>query len=99
VDLQRGDYRWRMAVPGDGRLPFEGGFPALIQWQGALHPAKALPDSGVRLLRLEVVHPQAEALQRALDGQFADPRVQVRTGREKAMLAAFATPRGERVLT
>ncbi len=70
VDLQRGDYRWRMAVPGDGRLPFDGGYPALIQWQGALHPARALPESQVRLLRLEVVHPQAEALQRALNGQF-----------------------------
>jgi hypothetical protein len=23
VDLARGDYRWRMAVPADGRLPFD----------------------------------------------------------------------------
>ena len=36
---QRGDYRWHMAVPADGSLPFDGGFPALIQWQGPLHPA------------------------------------------------------------
>ena len=48
VDLARGDYRWRMAVPADGQLPFDGCFPALIQWQGALHPARALPDAGLR---------------------------------------------------
>ena len=34
LSLQRGDYQWQMAVPPDGKLPFDGGFPALIQWQG-----------------------------------------------------------------
>ena len=29
VALSRGDLRWRMAVPGDGRLPWVGLFPAL----------------------------------------------------------------------
>lgn len=99
VDLQRGDYRWRMAVPADGRLPFDGCFPALIQWQGALHPARALPESGIRLALLEVAHPQAEALEQALAGRFHDPRVALRPEPDKALRAVFATPRGERVLT
>jgi hypothetical protein len=99
VDLQRGDYRWRMAVPADGRLPFDGGFPALIQWQGALHPARALPESGIRLALLEITHPQAEALERALSDRFHDPRVVFCRGPDKAMRAVFATPWGERVLT
>ena len=51
-----------MAVPADGKLPFDGCFPALIQWEGALHPARALPESGLRLTRLEIAHPQADAL-------------------------------------
>lgn len=97
VALQRGDYRWQMAVPGDGKLPFDGGFPALIQWQGALHPTQALPDAAVRLTRLEIAHPQAEALRAALP--LTDPRVQIVHGPSKELLASFSTPHGVRVIT
>lgn len=98
VALQRGDYRWQMAVPADGKLPFDGCFPALIEWAGTLHPARALPDSGVRLQRLEIAHPQAAALNAALAGIFSDPRVVITQGAAKAMRATFATPHGLRVL-
>lgn len=98
VDLQRGDYRWTMAVPADGKLPFDGGFPALIQWHGTLHPARALPESGVRLRMLEIAHPKAAALQAALGALFTDPRVQIVQGPAKAMRATFTTPHGPRVL-
>lgn len=46
----RGDYRWRMALTPDGSIPDGGSSPTLIQWEGA-HPAEALPDAGVRLVR------------------------------------------------
>ena len=98
VALQRGDYRWQMAVPADGKLPFDGGFPALIQWQGPLHPALALPESGLRLRLLEIAHPRADDLRAALAPVFADPRVQVVQGPAKAMRATFTTPNGPRVL-
>ena len=49
LSLTRGDYRWRIGVPRDGKLPAGGALPTLIQWQGKLHPADALPDTGVRL--------------------------------------------------
>lgn len=98
VDLQRGDYRWTMAVPADGKLPFDGGFPALIQWQGPLHPARALPESGVRLRLLEIAHPQAEDLRAALAPVFAHPRIAITQGPAKAMRATFTTPNGPRVL-
>lgn len=98
VDLQRGDYRWSMAVPADGKLPFDGGFPALIQWHGDLHPARALPESGVRLQVLEIAHPQADALRAALAGLNMDPRVQITHGPSKSMRATFDTPHGQRML-
>lgn len=98
VDLTRGDYSWRMAVPADGRLPFDGVFPALIQWRGALHPAPALPDSFVRLSLLEISHPRAAALQQALGGLIGDVRILVLPGRQPALRAVFATPHGPRVL-
>ena len=94
----RGDYRWQMAVPADGKLPFDGAFPALIEWQGTLHPAQALPDSGARLARLEIAHPKAEALKAALSPLFHDPRVVILQGPAKAMRATFTTPHGIRVL-
>lgn len=98
VALQRGDYRWQMAVPADGKLPFDGCFPALIEWAGTLHPARALPESNVRLQRLEVAHPQAKALTAALAGIFDDARVVIVPGAAKAMRATFVTPHGLRVL-
>lgn len=100
VALQRGDYRWRMAVPGDGCLPYDNAYPALIEWQGSLHPAPALPDQGARLVALEVFHPEAGALGAALaaDG-FADPRVRLHCSPHKAMRAVLSTPGGIRVLT
>ena len=49
LDLERGPYRWRIGVPRDGKRPGGGTLPTLIQWQGRLHPAHALPDTGVRL--------------------------------------------------
>ncbi len=96
VDLARGDLRWRMAVPADGRLPFKGAYPALIQWQGP-HPAARLPDVGARLQRLEVAHPEANGLRAAL-ANFADPRVVIVPGAEKMLRAEIATPHGLRVL-
>ena len=98
VALQRGDYRWQMAVPADGKLPFEGCFPALIEWAGTLHPAQALPESGVRLQLLEIAHPEAAALNAALAGIFEDDRVMIVPGVSKAMRATFTTPHGLRVL-
>lgn len=96
VDLARGDYRWRMGVPGDGRLPFGDVFPALIQWQGTAHPAQVLPQSGVSLRRLILSHPEANALRRAL-APLRDARVAVVSG-PLAVRAEFDTPRGRRWL-
>jgi hypothetical protein len=98
VAVSRGDLRWKMAVPPDGRLPFEDAFPALIQWQGAVHPVQRLPDAGVRLLRLEIAHPNAAALCRALAGRLDDARVVIVEGAAKALQASFSTPAGTRRL-
>ncbi|RUS63571.1 VOC family protein [Pseudorhodobacter sp. E13] len=97
-DLARGDLRWRMAVPADGKLPFRNAHPALIQWQGAAHPAQRLPDAGVRLELLEIATPDAEALADTLRGRFADPRVQIISGPGVELRARFSTPHGPRVI-
>lgn len=95
VDLQRGDLRWRMAVPDDGVLPFDNMWPALIQWQTDVHPAHVLRPSGVRLTRLNVSHPDATQLQAALAPHLDDPRVVFTTGLA-GLSAEFTTPHGVR---
>ena len=53
LSLSRGPYRWRMGVGRDGARPGGGALPTLIQWEGGLHPADALPDSGCTLERFD----------------------------------------------
>ncbi|PCH68251.1 MAG: polyphosphate kinase [Rhodobacteraceae bacterium] len=96
VQLSRGDLRWRMAVPDSGRLPYDNLFPALIQWQGALHPASMLAPSGCALRRLLVTHPEADSLRALLP--LVGSRVEFETG-PAALMAEFDTPHGVRVLT
>lgn len=77
--LSRGPYAWRMAVPADGKLPFDGLFPSLIQWDSP-NPAPAIPDGGARLIRLTLTHPDAEGLSKALAPFLYDDRVVVTEG-------------------
>jgi len=96
IALQRGDFRWRMAVPSTGILPFDNRFPALIQWEGSAHPAPRLPDHGARLTALHITHPDATALRKAL-ARLSDPRVTLAQG-SPALRATITTPQGDRVL-
>jgi hypothetical protein len=93
VALSRGDFRWQMGVPADGKLPFDGAFPALIQWEGEAHPAPRLPDMGLRLERLTIRYPQADVLREALRGRLNDARVILKTG-PAALEAVITTPHG-----
>ena len=98
IALARGDYRWQMAVPDDGQLPFDGAFPALIRWEGTAHPAPALPDNGLRLQRLEIGHPQSTELQAALAGRLDDARVVITKASAVTLRAIIDTPAGPRIL-
>lgn len=94
VEFVRGDLRWRMAVPDDGMLPFDGLFPALIQWQAGRHPADRLPGAGVRLTGLTLWHPDAPSLQAALAPLIADPRVTAKVGSLPTLQVRLDTPAG-----
>jgi hypothetical protein len=97
VALSRGGLRWRMAVPRDGRLPFDGVFPALIAWERDLHPARMLAPSGCTLEALVLRHPQAGALATRLGPYLEDQRVRFETG-AAGIGIVLATPAGRRVL-
>ena len=97
VNLQRGDLRWRMAVPASGILPFDNCAPALIEWEGAAHPAGMLAVSGCRLTTLQISHPNAAALNELLAPHLKDDRIKYATG-QPGLTAHFETPQGARVL-
>lgn len=97
IAVTRGDLRWEITLPEDGRLPFDGLFPALIRWEGVAHPVQRLGETGVALRRLELRHPEAPALAAALAPFLTDDRVVVQPGLP-SMIAHFDTPAGMRVL-
>ncbi len=98
ISLERGDLRWQMAVPESGILPFDGVFPPLIQWHGALHPKQMLASSGASLKQLTVVHQNAQELADTL-GQISGASVRFEKANTPALIAEFNTPHGLRTLT
>ena len=98
VALERGDLKWRIAVPPDGTLPLGGAYPTLIEWQGtAAHPSARLTDLGVRLTGLDISHPDAAYLSETIGLSLADTRIRFHLG-PLAINATFSTPTGERQL-
>ncbi len=93
IAAARGAFSWRITVPADGRLNFDGVLPTLIEWEGTAHPCDGLEDRGCTLLELRLAHPQAEALRPRLDAlQVAGPLV-LRAG-EPAIVARVQSPNG-----
>ena len=97
VSLQRGDLRWRMAVPRSGVLPFDNCAPALIEWEGDAHPAARLAASGCRLRLLSVQHPEADALGALLAPFLTDDRIAFKTGAAQ-LSATFDAKQGTATL-
>ena len=58
--------QWQITVRPDGQRLMDGCLPTLVQW-GDTHPAASMPVSGVTLQSLSLRHPDATALQTALE--------------------------------
>lgn len=96
--MSRGDLSWRLTVPPDGSLPFGGAAPLLIQWDTENHPAARLPNDGLKLVRLDISHPDPDRVRRLLTAVgFVGP-VTVARGRQVKLTAEIATPSGIRRL-
>ena len=93
----RGDFRWLITIPEDGRLGLDGLAPTLIQWQSGNHPADTLKDLGCSLARFEGFHPQPEKVAGALESISFDGEFPVSKGQPR-LLAHIDTPGGLRRL-
>lgn len=98
LSLSRGPYRWRMGVPPSGRLAQGGITPTIIQWEEG-HPCDALAESGCRLERLVLRHPEATRTLQALRaaGLREDDPVEARED-GAGLEARIRTPKGIVVL-
>ncbi len=99
VSLQRGALSWTMAVPEDGALPFDGMFPALIEWHSPVPPGKTLPTSGLSLVGLSVCHPRADDLRARLGPLLDGAPVRFETAAQPALRAEIDTGEGRVTLT
>jgi hypothetical protein len=96
-EMSRGDYRWRMTIPADGSMPFDGVAPTLLQWHTA-SPALRMAESGCSLRKLELFHPRADEVEAFLMQIGFDGPVSVAKGSEPRLVAHIATPAGVRQL-
>lgn len=95
--MERGDFRWRITVPADGHLPGGGLLPTLIQWDVPFHPARRLPESGCRLMKLEAFHSAAADLKADLAAISLASRLDLHAaeaGDPAQLVAYLKTPRG-----
>lgn len=97
INMTRGDMHWRIAVPDDGGLPFDGGFPTLIEWPEGPLPADKMPDLGCRMAALTIRHPNAQIIAGRLEGLLDDRRIRFEEAATPAIMAEITTPDGKQV--
>lgn len=93
----RDDLRWQVLLPEGAALPLGGAWPLTIQWTEGLHPARRLPDQGLRLERIEVAGAGAAEAQAAL-GAVTGPVAFTRGDGPTRLSALIRTPGGVVVL-
>jgi hypothetical protein len=107
LTMSRNDFRWKIAVPDNGVLPWGGVLPAAIEWQAGddgveRHPCDALPASGCELIGLQLSHPAAVLGTSGIVALFRDLRilgpVDLKPG-PRALTARIRTPDGEKLLS
>ena len=92
-DFTRDDLRWQVVLPEGAALPLGGAWPLTIRWTRGLHPAKRLPDQGLRLERFEIAGAVAAEAQAAL-GPVEGPVVFTPGDGPVRLSAALRTPGG-----
>jgi hypothetical protein len=100
--MSRGELEWLITVTDNG-MPVLGGIaPILIEWHTATHPSVNMRDSGCRLLRLELRHPDAKRVKHLLESIGFESDVDVTPHSDEAeprFVATIETARGETTLS
>ena len=92
--FERGDYRWRITIPEDGKRPAMGIVPTLIQWDVPAHPADRLPPTKVTIAQVAAAHADPASVRSTLAALGLAGAVQVTYDRHARLAAMLHTPRG-----
>ena len=99
LEVSRGELTWKIAVPDDGSLPFDGAFPTIIEWPMRPFPGVNMADFDCALGTLQITHPEADRLRDLLLPLIDKNRLSIRTGETVRLSASIDTPDGKRILT
>ena len=78
--MTRDDLEWMLTIAENGTLMEDGLLPSFIQWPGGRNPANKLPESGTRLQRVILQHPQPDVIGQIIDQLGVDGPVEVKPG-------------------
>ena len=94
--MQRGERRWRITIPADGEPVLAGAAPSLIEWEGTEHPAEILPDNGLTLASLKLLHPEPHRLALLFDSiELSEPlKIRLIGDRQPGLVATINLPSG-----
>lgn len=96
--LSRGGLTWDMSVIAQAQTPFDGLVPMILDWGEGPKAAELLPQSGCRLMRLCLGHPDHAGLRDRLAGLVAEPLVIIDASASPVMTAVIETPAGAVIL-
>ncbi|MER3482965.1 MAG: VOC family protein [Meiothermus sp.] len=96
-EASRGDLRWLITLPKDGKPLGDGLIPTLIEW-GAAHPTDSLSGAGCELLGLTGFHPDPEPIGSALKTIGAQDSLRLERTPELRLEARIRTPSGVKLL-
>lgn len=100
--MSRGSNHWLITIPEDGSLPLEGIAPALIEWHTEAHPATGMQDQGMRLLRLELLHPDTTRVSQLMQELNVQGNIEIKpilAEQAPQLIAHIMTPLGLRILS
>jgi len=81
--LSRGNLRWKVTVPTDGKLIDNGVLPFLIEWPKNIHPSKKLTDSSVSLNKILLIHPEPDYIKNIVNNLIKSDLISISEGLPK----------------
>jgi len=94
--VARGELAWLLTIPDDGQLIESGVLPYFIQWPEASHPSQKMPDSGLKLEKIVLIHPNPDAIKKTLANISIDGPIEVREG-ETELTFQISAPNRETI--
>ncbi len=97
VSASRGDLHWKITIPDDGSLPFDGAFPTIIEWPDGPHVSEKMIDQGCALASLQIQHQDADTIAKRIGENTSGQMLRFSTGPTK-LTATISTSSGTRTL-